>query len=226
MRFLISNKLTADNVTLTGAKVSFPLVNMLGNVLIEKTAFTDEVYIDMGSAQLINGIGLIVDDLTGYTIEGNASAVWTTSPAYSASLTSSVTFISETYRYWKIKKTGDNLINHLFLGEYYQMISPIVGSFPSIINNDVIITSLSGTANITAGILIKSWAYEFHSVLYSVWDSFISLYNSLRGTCFMLVPFEESMTIYPPFFVRMGEYETTARDKLIVDFKQNFIEVK
>ena len=103
MRILINNKATEDNTTVNEVTTAFPVSYMYSNTLIEKTYFEDYIDIDLGQAEDVDSIAIVGSD-GAYILQANSvPASWGT-PAYQTTLTEEVTFISETYRYWRINK--------------------------------------------------------------------------------------------------------------------------
>lgn len=105
MRILVDNKVTDSMLTVNEESTAFPSENMLDNQVVTKTYFEDYIDIDFGSAVDIDSIGLVESTEDGVFVQANSSASWG-DPPFSQYITEEVTFISETYRYWRIAYNG------------------------------------------------------------------------------------------------------------------------
>jgi hypothetical protein len=229
MRLLTDNKLTLSTTTITvnNENAAFPKANMLGNILVEKTAFDDNIVIDFGSAVTIDAVGFIAED-SGYTLQAHTSDSWG-APSFSQVITAEVTFINQTYRYWRLYQSSfSGFINHFYLGEYMQMPSFTPNTFRQINNNDISNTSQSGQVYTTLGITFKTDSFTFPGPSYTEYSTFETWYNSDdRVNHFMFVPYENDMTTIAPYFARLDEFEVPQdRDYNSIPFSINVREVK
>lgn len=225
MRLLISNKITAAMITVNNESTAFPKANMINNNLIEKTFFTDYIDIDFGSAVTIDAIAL-VSASTGITLSANSTPAWG-SPPFTTVITSEVTFINESYRYWRISKTGDFFINYFYLGEFLQM--PGVEDFPTPqeITTDVVSTTQSGQIYTTPGITFKTQEFSFPYTIQADYDAFKTWWKSDdRTNNIFLVPFESDMDIFEPYFCKVLSNNIGDRSRLAYSWSITVQEAK
>jgi hypothetical protein len=206
MRFLVNNKINDSTTTITvnNENTNFPKENMLGNILVEKTEFDDNIVIDFGSAVTIDSVGFIAED-SGYTLQAHTADSWG-SPAFSTSLTAEVTFISQSYRYWRLYKSGfTGFVNYLYLGEYLQMPGFIPNTFRNPNTTDITNTSQSAQNYTTEGVIFNTQSFEFPGPTWASFQLFETWYRSSdRVNHFMFVPYENSMTTIVPYYAKLG----------------------
>ena len=229
MRFLTDNKLNLSTTTITvnSEDTAFPKANMLGNILVEKTAFNDNIVVDFGSAVTIDSVGLIAD-FSGITLQGNATDSWG-APSFSQVITAEVTFISGTYRYWRLyKASSTGFINHFYLGEYMQMPSFTPNTFRKIATTDIANVSASGQEYTTLGINLKTDSFAFPGPTYTEFNLFETWYlSSDRIVHFMFVPYENDIATIAPYYAKLQAYELLGnRHNASIPFEITIKEVK
>jgi hypothetical protein len=224
MRILTDNKAKTSNTTVNGVTTAFPASNLYSNILIEKTYFDDYIDIDFGSATTIDSIGLI-SSATGITVSANSTASWG-APPFTTTITNQVTFINQSYRYWRIAKSGTNKINYLYLGEYMQLDCMQIGSTPLPNVTDITNFSIMGTTEQTRGIVYNTQPFRFPLATEAEWTVFDTWYRSNdRINAHLIVPFESDTPI-ESYFANIFNYAIPNRDKSVYDYSFSVREAK
>ena len=204
---------------------AFPKENMINNVLNEKTLVTTYFDVDFGSALTIDSIGLLAEG-SGWTVTAGASLGAST---FSQAISDTVTFISQTWRYWRFTTSAPDYMEYVYLGEYLQIPQIVPGSTPQPTATDVKNRTSGGQVYPTQGTIVKMQdvtaigltATEFETI--NTW-----YYSSDRVNNHIVVPFESSMTVYPfePYFAEISGYGSFKRDVLAYDIKFKLEEAK
>jgi hypothetical protein len=209
MRILINNLLEDADFTVNNPSEAFPIANIYNDSPTERVQFDSTIVIDLGSAESITAIAYL-NTTDAITIEANSSDSWG-APAFSQTLTSEVTFVSQTYRYWRIN-TGQTAsrLGYFYLGSYIN-VSDTDGTHELITNKTDIKnpTSMSsifptrGINYITEEYFFPIMDFAERGIFSTWWDSSDSVKNHF------IVPFEDNLTDYPPYFGTVLEPEYT-----------------
>jgi len=227
MRILHDNFLD-DSTTVFNVNVpntAFPIANLTSNILAERTEFDDYIVVDLGSAKNITAVAL-GNESDAVTIEGNATDSWG-GPSFTQLLTEDVTFINETYRYWRIYTNAtDTRLGYFFLGTFLQL-PPTDGQHINAINNtDIKSFSSNGQSYNTRGIIFNTESITFPEVTKTERDTFQTFYTSAdRANNYYIVQFEDNISGYPPYFGTVTEYDP-ARDIRSFSFNLQIREAK
>ena len=225
MRLLIDNLLESATITVNGSNSSFPKENLYSDIITERTEFDDYVVIDLGSTTAVNTVAYFstTDDIT---IQGNATDSWG-SPSYSSVLSSNVTFISQSHRYWRIfTNETDTRLGYFYLGNYMQLPEHSFTNVPVPETTDVVSVTSGGQIYNTEGVLVNVEEIEFPIVTSSEWATFNTWFRtSDRARNHVLVRFEDDMTTYPPYLARIEEFEPSREGKSYA-FNLTFREAK
>lgn len=216
MRLLINNKVLLPTITVNNPSTAFPPENLINNNLIESTFFEDFIDIDLVTAQLINAVALVGTDAS-YVLQANSVQVWT-SPPFEQTITDDVTFISETFRFWRITfsgGTGTSNINYFYLGEFLQLPGMVDFPTPQEISNDITNTTQSGQKFTTPGITFKTQEFSFPDTSQTDYDAFKSWWKSdNRSDNIFLVQFENDMILFEPYFAKILDFTVDERNYL------------
>lgn len=224
MYILANNLATTSNTTVNGVTTAFPKEYMYNNTLIEKTYFDDYIDIDLGSAKNIKAIGLVSED-TGITVSANSSASWG-SPPYTTTVTNQVTLIDQTYRYWRIAKSGTNKINYFYLGVYNDHDYQAPNSTPTPNTTDISNASSMGVVNTTHGIYYITQDFSFPIATEAEWELFDDWYQTTdRSNSHLIVPFPLDTPI-ESYFGIVTTYDPPTRDKSNYSFAFGTRQVK
>jgi hypothetical protein len=218
MRILKSNKITSSLITVQSESNAFPKENMVNNVLNEKTYVTTYFDVDFGSAVTVDSIGILAEG-SGWTVTAGATLGAST---FTQVISDTVTFINQTWRYWRFTTSSADYMEYIYLGEYLQIPQITPGSTPQPTSTDVKNRTSGGQVYPTQGTIVKSQdvvavglnATEFEAI--NTW-----YYSSDRVNNHIVVPFEGSMTVYPfePYFAEISGYGSFKRDVLAYDIK-------
>lgn len=229
MRLLIDNFIESATLTVNVPNAAFPEENIYSYTPVEVCEFDDYIVIDLGStSQAVDAIGWL-NTSDAITVEANTSDSWG-APAYSSgALTDNVEFPSsaQTYRYWRLY-TGatDSRVGYFYLGEYLQL-PPTDGLHTSKPENTDIVSETSGGQIYTTDNVVKKMEDVEFPVVTTAERTEIETwyYTSDRVKNHILVPFEDSFTVYPPYFARLNKYEPS-RDKRSSAYSLSFKEAK
>jgi hypothetical protein len=225
MRLLIDNLLNDATLTANNPSTAFPASNIISDRLTERARFDSTLLIDLGSTMTVTAVAY-GGASTAITLQGNSTNSWG-SPAFSQALTASVTFISASYRYWRIS-TGvtDSRIGYFYLGEYLQLPAHDYNNLSDPKNTDILsITSGRAVYN-TKGIVYNTETVNFPLVTSTEYAEFETWWRSDdRARNHFFVPFEDAIADCPPYFSRITEFKPT-RDQRAYGYSLSLIEAK
>lgn len=225
MRFLTNNLITTDNITVNEPSISFPAENLVSNTFIERTQFDDYIVVDLGSAKNIKYVAY-GNSSDAITIQANATDSWG-SPTFSQVLTAEVTEIDQTFQFWRIY-TGATAsrLGYFSLSGFLQL-PPTDGLHDrQEIKTDIKNPSSMSSIFPTSGYVYKSEEVNFPIVFLDERETFLDWWRSTDSAYnHYIIPFEENMTDFPPYFGNVLSSEET-REKTNYTFKINIREAK
>ena len=229
MRLLTNNLATKDNTTVNNELTTFPVANQYNNVLVEKTYIEDYQDVDLGSAQNIKAIAFKYTQISSTPTITLYGASTLGGSDYSIVLTEDVTFIDETWQYWRLEGDIPFYSNYLDIGDYLQF--PGVQSFPTPDENntDNVNITNSGQIYVTEGTVLKEISVPIAWNTQAEYQAFIEWYRSSdRKNNHFLVLFEDCMDVTPfePFFCKLMGNISPSRDRLALEYTLTFREGK
>jgi len=225
MRLLINNKLETATLTVNVPSDAFPIGNLISQILVERVEFTDWIEIDLGSAQKITAVAF-ANNSDAITIQGNTVNVWG-APPFSQALTEEVTFIDETFRFWRIfVGSAVSRLGYFYLGEFLQLPHNDIATYPDPETNDIEGITSNRQIHTTQGTVYNLQNVNFEFTTLQERQDFENWWRSPdRATNHFFVPYELLIATNPPYFAKITDYEQD-RDHKEFGFTMTVTEAK